>query len=102
MSKQLCPGLDAHERETVVNASDGDGLVRIWTAQRRYITRLRRDAAFTEIATGFHGRTAWVEFTIPAERWSPVGVKRQRHLSDATRARCAERGRTLARLRGSS
>lgn len=71
--------LEAYERETTVVASDGDGLVRIWTAQRSVITRCRNDVRFTEVGSGFHGSTAWAKFTIPAERWSPVsGAKANR------------------------
>lgn len=75
--------LSASERETIVNADDDSDVVRIWTAQTRVITRLRRDNVFTEVASGFHGSTPWAEFTVPADRWSPAGVKRTRQPSAA-------------------
>lgn len=79
----------AEERETVVTVSDADDVVNVWTAQRSVITRLRRDAAFTETASG----DGWATFTIPADLWSPVGVKRKRSLTpeakEAQRARFA-------------
>lgn len=84
----------AWERETIINASDGDQTVKIWTAQRRYITRLRRNPTFTEIATGFHGNTEWAEFTIPADKWNPAsGAKRT--LTDEQRAALAARMKNL-------
>lgn len=90
--------LTAQERETVITATDGDSEVRIWTAQRRYITRLRKHAKAKEIATGFHDGTEWAEFTVPADQWNPAtGIKRDRNLTDEQRAELAER---LARSRG--
>jgi hypothetical protein len=89
--------LNPYERETVVNASDGDAVVRIWTAQRKFITRLRKHPAVTEVQSGFHGSTAWAEFTIPAELWNPVsGIKRARQpMSEERRAALALHLRNL-------
>ena len=84
--------LTPYERETTVNASDGDGVVRIWTAQRKHITRMRRHDSFTETATGYHGGTEWAEFTIPASDWNPAsGAKRKRNLTDEQRQALADR-----------
>lgn len=70
-------GVIAEERETVVNATDADDVLRIWTAQRRFITHLRRHPKVTETRTGRVDGTEWAEFTIPADAWSPVtGVRR--------------------------
>jgi hypothetical protein len=92
--------MNADERETVVNASDADDTVRIWTAQRRYITKLRRHPKVTEIRAGHDGSTEWAEFSVPADQWNPVsGVKRASNLSDEQRAAAAER---LAQARGQS
>jgi hypothetical protein len=33
--------------------------VRIWTAQRTYITALRHSGKFTETRSGFYGTTEW-------------------------------------------
>jgi len=70
--------LNAQERETIINASDSDGLVTIWTAQKKWITKLRRNKSYTETRSGFYGTTAWAEFTIPINNWNPAtGAKRQ-------------------------
>jgi hypothetical protein len=84
--------LNEYERETIVNASDGETIVRIWTAQRRFITRLRRSPRFTEVATGHDGATEWAEFTIPADLWTPTsGAKRSRTYSDKERNEASAR-----------
>lgn len=88
----------ATERETVVNCSDGDDTVRIWTAQRRFITRLQRHPKATLVASGEHDGSAWAEFEIPASEWNPVsGIKRASNLTDEQRRAAAER---LAKARG--
>ena len=46
--------------------------MRIWTAQRTYITALRHSGKFTETRSGFYGTTEWAEFTIPRDQWSPA------------------------------
>ena len=85
--------LDAMERETVITGSDGDGLVRVWTAQRRFITRLKRDAGFTleKEGTNEEGQP-WAEFIISAADWNPSsGSRKKRDLSDEERKARAER-----------
>lgn len=84
--------LTAAERETTVTITDADDTVRIWTAQRGYLGKLRRHPAYTEVASGLHGATEWAEFTIPADRWNPAtGAKRQRNLSEEQKTELAER-----------
>lgn len=83
--------ITAEERETTVTASDADDTVRIWTAQRSVITRLRNHPAFTETGTGRHGTSQWAQFEIPADRWSPAGVRRTLTLTDEQRAARGER-----------
>jgi hypothetical protein len=89
---------NAFERETTINASDGDDLVRIWTAQRTVITRLRRHKSFTEVKSGVDtDGFQWAEFTIPADRWNPAtGAKRTLNLTEEQRA---ERAARLLRAR---
>lgn len=81
----MSESLSAAERETVVTTSDANELVRIWTAQRRFITRLRKNPQFTEVQSGFYGTTEWAAFTIPVDRWSPLGVKRLVSLTEQQR-----------------
>lgn len=85
--------MNAFERETIVRTSDGEDVVTIWTAQRRHINRLRKHPKATETGNGFHERTEWATFEVPADQWSPVGIKRSVSLSseqrDFARARLA-------------
>lgn len=69
--------MNAYERETTVTTSDGDELVHIYTCQKRYITKLRRNSRVNEVKTGVHDGTEWAQFTVAASDWNPVtGVKR--------------------------
>lgn len=70
--------LTVDERETTINLCDGDDLVRIYSCQRQQITRMRNHAAFTEVESGIFDGTEFARFTIPADCWSPLGVKRTR------------------------
>ena len=88
--------LSAAERETTVTITDADDTVRIWTAQRRYLGRLRRHPSFTEVKSGTHGGTEWAEFTIPASEWNPAtGAKRKVTMTDEQRAASAARLRAV-------
>lgn len=73
------------ERETTITTSDVDDLVHIWSAQRKHITKMRRNPAFTEVRSGLHGSSEWAAFTIPVDRWSPLGVKRSVSLTEQQR-----------------
>lgn len=88
--------LSAAERETTVTITDADDVVRIWTAQRRYLGRLRRHPSYTEVKSGTHGGTEWAEFTIPASEWNPAtGAKRKSNMTDEQKAALAERLRAV-------
>ena len=91
--------LTERERETTVISTDGDDLVTIETAQRRYLTRLRKSARFLEVAQGEFEGSEWARFTIPARDWNPAsGAKRKRNLTAVQRQELADR---LARARKS-
>lgn len=79
------------EKETVVTMSDGDDLVRIWSAQGKYIRRLRKRPHVTEVRSGVYEGTEWAEFTVPADKYSPVtGVAQNRSpLSEEEKTRRA-------------
>lgn len=84
--------LSADERETTVTVTDSSDVVRIWSAQRRYITRMRKNPAFTEVAAGHYGTTEWAEFTIPTDSWNPAsGAKRRVSMTDEQRQAAADR-----------
>ena len=80
--------LTAHERETVVNASDGDGTVRLWTSQRTVITAMSRRGV-APVRSGEHEGSIWAEFEIPADRFRiAMAVRKPRRvLTDDERAR---------------
>ena len=73
-------------------------MVRIWTAQRRFITQLRNHPKVTEVRSGHVDGSAWAEFSVGANDWSPVhGVKRTVVLSDEQRRILSERGLGIGR-----
>ena len=86
------------ERETVVNLNDGDDIARVYTAQRKVITRLKNNPAAALVEEGTFEGTAWARFTIPAEfvSFRSVRVRREltaeqrQALSDAMRDRRAQ------------
>lgn len=85
--------LTPDERETTLTMSDGDNLVRINTAQRTVITRLRRKPEiFTETASGHFGSTEWAEFTCPKDRFNLGAAARpKREMTDEQREAIAAR-----------
>lgn len=85
--------LTAPERETVITTSDADDTVRIWTAQRPLITKLKKNPAATLLAEGVHEGSVWADFRMPAGLLSFRSGKRQ--VSDAQRAAASERMREM-------
>ena len=74
------------EQETVITGSAADDVMTVWTNRRRHITELRKKPGFTEVRSGWHGKTEWAEFTIPSDDWSPAtGARRRVNLSDEQR-----------------
>jgi hypothetical protein len=59
--------MTAAERETIILGSDAEGVLSIWTAQRRIITKLRSNPAATLVEEGTHDGSVWVRFTLPAD-----------------------------------
>lgn len=84
--------LTAYERETTINMSDGDDLVRIWTAQRPVINRIRKDSRYTVVESGNEDGTEWLSATIPSSNFNPLtGAKRRSHMTDEQKRAAAER-----------
>jgi hypothetical protein len=81
--------LTALERETVVTMNDEESFARVWTAQRRQITRLKRNPAATLIEEGRHGGSAWAIFEVPAELFAGFRSRRLRRPGQAPPTRKA-------------
>lgn len=83
--------LTAAERETVVNWSDADDEMTVWTAQRPIITKLKRNPAARLVDEGHHGTTAWALFTLPVGLLTFRAPRTGRKLSPEQRQQNAER-----------
>ena len=59
--------LSAPERETVITFNDEDDVARVYTAQRPWITKLRKNPSARLIEEGKHAGSAWVTFEVPKE-----------------------------------
>ena len=72
---------------TIHSKRSREDLVRITTAQRTVITKLRRKPEiFTETASGHFGATEWAEFTCPKDRFNLGAAARpKREISEAQR-----------------
>jgi hypothetical protein len=89
------------ERETIVNMNAGDPIVRIWTAQRHVIQRLRKDKRFTETTDPSVCADDEASFTIPRSEWTPWGgAKHRRQLTDEQRAEMSARFAKTREARG--
>lgn len=75
--------LSALERETIVTLNDEEPFARVWTAQRRVITKLKRNPAATLIEEGKHGGSAWARFEVPAELFAGFRSRRLRRPGQA-------------------
>lgn len=85
--------LNAFERETTISVSDGDEFVHVYTAQRKFINRLRKDDRVAIVASGEYEGSPWVAAQIPAHLWSPTsGLKRRsKPMTEEQRAAAVER-----------
>lgn len=90
----MADSLTPPERETIVNASDADDTITVWSAQRPTITRLRKLASAELIEEGHYGKTIWAKFRLPAESLSfrnPMTAERRAQM----RERAIAEGRSL-------
>jgi hypothetical protein len=85
--------LTAPERETVITTSDADDMVRIWTAQRPLITKLKKNPAATLNDEGVHEGSVWADFSLPAGLLSFRSSKRK--VSDEQRQAAGDRLRAM-------
>jgi hypothetical protein len=59
--------LTAAERETIINLNDKDETAHIYTAQRRWITKLKKNPHAKLLSEGNHDGSVWAEFEIPVD-----------------------------------
>lgn len=86
--------LNAYERETVVNMSDGDDVVRIWTAQRTVMTALDKRPDFRCVERGDFDGQPYAAYEIDADRFSLGRARKtRRDLTDAQREELSERAK---------
>ncbi|MGZ4391338.1 MAG: hypothetical protein ACXVRK_04320 [Gaiellaceae bacterium] len=70
--------LSAAERDTTIAMNDEDATAEIWTAQRRTITKLKKNPAAKLLEEGVHNGSAWARFELPKEFVSFRSTKRRR------------------------
>jgi hypothetical protein len=90
--------LTAPERETIITLNDEDETAEIWTAQRPWITKLRKNPAATLLEEGKHDGSAWARFEVPKALISVRSKRVKRDLTEEQRQAARER---LARARRS-
>lgn len=83
--------LTAPERETVVTMSDEDGVACVYTAQRRILTKLKKNPAATLIEEGVFEGSAWGRFEIPAGLISFRSTRVKREMTPEQKAAAGER-----------
>jgi heme exporter protein D len=79
------------ERETVLLTSDADDHYDIWTAQRKVITKLKKNPAAELLEEGSYGTTVWARFKLPANLVSFRSVTRRQALTTEQKRARAER-----------
>jgi hypothetical protein len=79
--------LTAPERETVITLNDEDDVALIYTAQRRIITKLKKNEAATLIEEGTFDGSAWARFEMPADLLSFRSTRTTRTLSEEHKAK---------------
>jgi len=85
--------LTAAERETSISMSDENDVAYIYTAQRKVLTRLRKNPAAKLIEEGNHGGSPWARFELPAGLISFRSRRTARELTDEERQVLADRAR---------
>lgn len=95
MGRDAEPGpsvsLTAPERETIITFNDEDDTALIYTAQRRIITRLKKNEAATLIEEGVHDGSVWARFEMPAQLISFRSTRVKRELSEEEKEGLRER-----------
>jgi hypothetical protein len=81
------------ERETTVSFNDADDTAYIYTAQRKVITKLKRNSAVKILEEGTFEGTAWLKCEMPAHL---IGFRNPPKLTEEQRA---NRSRTMQATR---
>ena len=79
------------ERETIITFNDEDDGAHIWTAQRPWITRLKKNPAAVLLDEGRHDGSAWAAFEVPKELLTIRSKKVRRVLTPQQRKAAAAR-----------
>src|SRR5690606_15351014 len=85
--------LNAFERETTISVSAGAEFVHVYTAQRKFINRLRKDDRVAIVAAGEDDGSRWTAGKLAANMGSPTsGLKRRsKPMTEEQRAAAVER-----------
>lgn len=84
--------LTAYERETIITLNDEEDTASIWTAQRPWITALKKNPSAVLIEEGKHGSSVWAKFEVPKELVAkPRSKRRAMNLSTEERKKRADR-----------
>ena len=79
--------LTAAERETIITLNDEDETAEVWTAQRPWITKLKKNPAATLLEEGKHDGSIWARFEVPKELISVRSKRRTGRPEDAAHLR---------------
>jgi len=91
--------LTAPERETIIGMDDSRDTASIYTAQRKLITKLKKNPAVVLLEEGVFEGSAWARFEMPANLISFRTVKKTIVLTEEQKqARAAQ----LRQIRGAS
>jgi hypothetical protein len=74
--------LSAPERETIITLNDDDATAEVWTAQRPWITKLKKNPSAVLLEEGKHGGSVWARFEVPKELLT-IRSKRQTRRPEA-------------------
>jgi hypothetical protein len=74
--------LTAPERETIITLNDDDETAEVWTAQRPWITKLRKNPSAILLEEGTHDGSAWARFEVPKGLISVRTTRVQRVLTE--------------------
>jgi hypothetical protein len=88
----MVESLTAAERETLVNGSDADDTITVWTAQRPRIRRLRKLTCAEVVEEGTYGKSRWAKFKLPVAALSfrnPASAEVRQRRREAALARGA-------------